>query len=157
MKSFLNCLMIVVLQKTPWNPGSQSKFHELNIYKARKVGDRSRRRPEGSLFNKYYTEVYGRALLLSLDFSTLPWYVPYNAECQARRYQVPFLKSLVWLDLGLNPGLPDHWRTLYLLDQWAGLYLIYIYLLLLYNSSLLDIEHSPYYIALGSTYTHKGI
>ena len=29
--------------------------------------------------------------------------------------------------------------------------LIYIYLLLLYNSSFLDIEHSPYYIALGST------
>ena len=30
---FLNCLMIVVLQKTAWNPGGpQSKFHELNIY-----------------------------------------------------------------------------------------------------------------------------
>ena len=27
---------------------------------------------EGSLFNSYYTEVYGRALLLSLDCSTLP-------------------------------------------------------------------------------------
>ena len=27
---------------------------------------------------------------------------------------------------------------------------IYIYLLSLYNSSILDIEHSPYYIALGS-------
>ena len=34
-------------------------------------------------------------------------------------YQVPFLKSLVWHDLGLNPGLPDHWRTLYPLDQWV--------------------------------------
>ena len=31
---------------------------------------------------------------------------------------MPFLKSLVWLDLGLNPGLPDHWRTLYPLGQW---------------------------------------
>ena len=30
-----------------------------------------------------------------------------------------FLKSLVWLDLGLNPGLPDHWRTLYPLGQWV--------------------------------------
>ena len=27
----------------------------------------------------------------------------------------------------------------------------------LYNSSILDIEHSPYYIALGSTQTHKVI
>ena len=41
------------------------------------------------------------------------WYVPYIAKYQARRYQVPFFKSLVWLDLGLNPGLLDHWWTLY--------------------------------------------
>ena len=46
-----------------------------------------------------------------------PWYIPYIAECKARRYLVPFLKSLIWLDLGLNPGLPDHWRTLYPLDN----------------------------------------
>ena len=40
------------------------------------------------------------------------------------------------------------------------IYLIYIYLLLLLllnNSSILDIEHSPYYIALGSPQTHKVI
>ena len=35
--------------------------------------------------------------------------------------------------------------------------LTYIYLLLLYNSSILDSEHSLYYIALGSTQTHTGI
>ena len=40
-----------------------------------------------------------------------PWSVPYNAECLARRHQVPFFESLVWLDLGLNPGLSDNWRT----------------------------------------------
>ena len=34
---------------------------------------------------------------------------------------------------------------------------IYIYIYILYNSSILDIEHSQYYIALGSTYTHKVI
>ena len=37
---------------------------------------------------------------------------------------------------------------------------LYIYLLLLllfYNSSILDIEHSPYYIALGSPQTLKVI
>ena len=38
------------------------------------------------------------------------------------------------------------------------IYLIYIYLLLLlYNRSILDIEHSPYYIALGPPQTHKVI
>ena len=35
-------------------------------------------------------------------------------------YQVPFLKSLVRHDLGLNPGLPDLWRTLYPQGKWAG-------------------------------------
>ena len=49
-----------------------------------------------------------------------PWYIPYITECLARRYQVPFLKSLVWYDLGLNPGLLDHWRTLYPLDQYQS-------------------------------------
>ena len=48
-----------------------------------------------------------------------PWYVPYNAECKARKHQVLFLKSLVWHDLGLNPDLPDHWQTFYPLGQWA--------------------------------------
>ena len=28
-------------------------------------------------------------------------------------------ESLVWFDLGLNPGLPDHWATLYSLGQWS--------------------------------------
>ena len=50
-----------------------------------------------------------------------PWSVPYITECQARRHQVPFLMSLVWRDLGLNPGLSDHWWTLYPLAQWAGI------------------------------------
>ena len=49
------------------------------------------------------------------------WYVPYIAEWEARSYQVPFLKPLVWRGLGLNPGLPDQWWTPYPLSQWAGL------------------------------------
>ena len=36
------------------------------------------------------------------------WSLPYNAECQARQYQVPFFESLVWLDLGWNPSFLDH-------------------------------------------------
>ena len=42
-----------------------------------------------------------------------PLCVPNIDEYYARRYQVPFLKSLVWRNLGLNPGLLDHWRILY--------------------------------------------
>ena len=49
-------------------------LREITIYciPSCKVGDRSWRRPEGSLFNSYYNEVQGRALLLSLNCSTLP-------------------------------------------------------------------------------------
>ena len=39
------------------------------------------------------------------------WSVPYKAECKAKRHQVPFFGSLVWLDRGLNPGLPCHWAN----------------------------------------------
>ena len=41
-----------------------------------------------------------------------PWSLPYNAECLVRWCQVLFFESFVWLDLGLNPGLPGHWQIL---------------------------------------------
>ena len=44
----------------------QSLYIYIYIYIVSKVGDRSRGRPKGSLFNSYYTEVLRRALLLSL-------------------------------------------------------------------------------------------
>ena len=28
------------------------------------------------------------------------------------KHQIPIFESLVWLDLGLNPGLPGHMQTL---------------------------------------------
>ena len=40
-----------------------------------------------------------------------PWSVPYNVK------QVPFFESFLWLNVRLKPGLLDHWRTLYSLDQ----------------------------------------
>ena len=50
-----------------------------------------------------------------------PWSLPYNAECWARWHQLLFFESLVWFNLGLNPGLPDHWWTPYSLGQWPDL------------------------------------
>ena len=35
-----------------------------------------------------------------------PWSIPYNAECKARRHQVPFFESLVWLDLEIELRSP---------------------------------------------------
>ena len=88
-----------------------------------KVGDRSRGRPEGSLFNSYHTEVQGRALLLSLDCSTLLLIRTLYCWVVSKEVSSTIFESLVWRDLGLNPNLPDHWRTLYPLDQWAGWYI----------------------------------
>ena len=39
------------------------------------------------------------------------WSLSYNAECSTGKHQVPFFESLVWLDLGLNQGLPDQVDT----------------------------------------------
>ena len=50
-----------------------------------------------------------------------PWYVPYKAE----EVSSTIFKSLVWLDQGLNPNLPDHRRTLKPLCQSAGTVLLY--------------------------------
>ena len=91
-----------------------------------KLVNRSRGWPEGSVFSSYNTKVQRRMLLLSLDCSTNTWYVPYNAECLARRNQVLFFEFLVWLDLGLNPSLPDHWQTFYplMLMSWSIIHIM---------------------------------
>ena len=46
-----------------------------------------------------------------------PWSLPYNVD---KAESSTIFESLVWLDLGLNPGLLDHWRTFYSLGQWPG-------------------------------------
>ena len=49
----------------------------------------------------------------------------YTSGTSLKRYKVPFLKYLVWSDLGLSHGLWDHWQTLYPLYY---IYIIYIYI-----------------------------
>ena len=83
-----------------------------------KVGNRSQGRPEGSFSKATTPRCKGGRYSFPWISSLYPWYLPNIAECQARTYQVPFLKYLVWHDLGLNLGLPDHWRTLYPQSQY---------------------------------------
>ena len=64
-----------------------------------------------------------------------PWYISYNNECWATRYQLTSFEFLAWLDMGLNPDHPSHWWTLYLLGQWA-----YIYIYIGSISSLMQIS-----------------
>ena len=70
---------------------------------------------------------------------SFPWitplysrYVLYTAESQARRYQVPFLKSWVWRDLGSNPGLPGFNIYIYIYTHTCIYIYIYIYVSYIY-------------------------
>ena len=56
-------------------------------------------------------------------------------------YQVLFLKSSVWHNLGLKPGLPVHWRTHYPLGQWAGYKYTHKYTLSLKNEIATPFYH----------------
>ena len=46
-----------------------------------KLASWEQKQPEDSLFNSYYTEVLRTVLLISMDYSTYSWSIPYNAEC----------------------------------------------------------------------------
>ena len=83
-----------------------------------KVGDHSREWPKGSFSIATTPRWSGGCYSIPRIVLLYAWSSPYSAEYLAKRNQVPFFESLVWFHLGLNPGLPDHWRTLYSLDQW---------------------------------------
>ena len=53
-----------------------------------------------------------------------PWFLHFTLDILSVKEisSTIFFKPLVWLDLGLNSGLPGHWRTLYPLGQWARIH-----------------------------------
>ena len=53
-----------------------------------------------------------------LQFTLDPYLITLSVMQGGIKYL--FFQSLVWLDLGLNPGFPDDWWTLYSLVQWPG-------------------------------------
>ena len=55
--------------------------------------------------------------------------IPYSADCWTRRHQVPFLKSLVWTQLGIEPqSLRPLANILAILPIYIYIYIIYIYI-----------------------------
>ena len=76
------------------------------LFKVSKVGDRSRGWPEGSLFNSYYTEVLGRALLLSLDCSTLPSIRTLYCWVLSKEVSSTILKDFGMTRPGIEPMSP---------------------------------------------------
>ena len=69
------------------------------------VGDRCRGRPEGSLFNSYYIEVLGRALLLCRDCSTLPLIHTLYCWVLSKEVSSTIFKVFAMTRPGLNPGV----------------------------------------------------
>ena len=72
---------------------------------------------ECSLFNSYYTKVMGGCYFFLSIVPLYPWYIPYNTVLNKEVsttifFFFSFSESLVWLEQGLNPGLPSHWWTL---------------------------------------------
>ena len=61
---------------------------------------------DGSVEGQYITHL--------LLICTLCWVLNKEVSCT-------IFEPLIWLDLGLNPGLPGNWRTLYTLGHWPSM------------------------------------
>ena len=83
---------------------------------AKKVGDRNRREPEGSLFNSYY-RYRKRCYFFPLDCSILP--LIRTLKCWVLSKEVS--STIFWIfgitRLGIDP---DYWRTLYPMGRWSN-------------------------------------
>ena len=94
----------------------------------------------------------------------LIWSHSIQVSCSA--YELFYQPSYIYIYIYIYILLLSAWWLLFVKTSWNQrsqtnfhgikyINLIYIYLLLLYNSSITDIEHSANYIALGSLQTHK--
>ena len=91
-RNFTRMLHVALNKSWKQHPTKKPAFYHTNnssktnkaYTKIKKVGYQSRGWPEGSLFNSYNTEVWGKALLLPLNFSTLPFVVYWFIQCNFR-------------------------------------------------------------------------
>ena len=70
------------------------------------VGNSNRGRPEGFLFNRYYTKVSGRALHLSLDCSTLPLIRTLYCWALSKEVSSTIFRVFGMTRLGIEPRSP---------------------------------------------------
>ena len=84
-----------------------------------KVGDHSRGRPEGSIFNSYYTKVLERALPLSLDCSTLLLIRTFYYWVLSKEVSSTILKVLGMTWPGIEPRSPGSLANTLLTCLWA--------------------------------------
>ena len=83
--------------------------YELLVFhwnKVSKVGNCCRGRSEGSLFYTYYTEVQGRVLLISLNWSTLPSIRTLYCWVLSKKVSSTILKVFDMTRSGIEPRSP---------------------------------------------------
>ena len=98
--------------------GIRGFFFQCAILSISEVGDCSHGRPKGSFSIATTSRCRGARYSFPWIAPIYPLYIPYNAECYAKKYRVPFF-FFSSFNLGLNPSLPDHWQTLFPLGQCA--------------------------------------
>ena len=96
-------------------------------YIVSKVGDRNRGQPKGSLFNSYYTEMYGKAPLRSLDCSTLPLIRTLYCWALNKEISSAIFKVFAMTRPGIEPRSPEWLANTLPTSQWAELLVIHSY------------------------------
>ena len=85
-----------------------------------KIGDRNRGRAEGSVFNSYYTYMSRRALLLSLDCSTLSWICTLYCRVLSKEISSTIFKVFGMTRPGIEPQSPGLLMNTQPTRQWVG-------------------------------------
>ena len=95
------------------------------IYMLSNLADWSQGRPEGPLFNSYYTEIQERAVLLSPDWSPHPWFAPYNNNCVLSKVVTwTIFKVFGMTRLGIEPRSRGLLANTLPIGKWAGIYIL---------------------------------
>ena len=95
----------------------------VHIYIYCKVSDRSQGRPEDSLFNSYDTKVSGRALLLSLDCSTLPLIRTLYCWVLSKEVSSTIFKVFGMTQPGIEPRSPGPLANILLTRPFIHIYI----------------------------------
>ena len=138
-RNYIIVYRLFVLDKNTWNRSTVNYFDSFmrfffdhQMHKPIKCYQKAKSWPPWPKVSfSLATNAGGRCYSFPWVAPLYRWSLPYNAECFSRRHKVPFFESLVWLDLGLNPRLPGHWRTLsltWLMGRWLIYILPYIWI-----------------------------
>ena len=91
----------------------------LSVEKKKRIKYGVNSRSNNVLVEMFY---YNHFLLVISEFVELLHFIldPHLIMLSVKQGDIKYYFLSLWYDLGLNPGLPDHWRTSNSLGQWPG-------------------------------------